>query len=207
METAKIINNNKDFKPNHLPVLLKKMEERMMEKVVDKVTIEGVDFEIIEKPKTLYAGFISIAPDNESEPDQSSYERFRDGFKNIVDSKTPECMTVLSIGYRDWNHDCKRALLHGMETTNANQPEGITVIESPACTLIKVKSCDETWALTKKITGEDNPKWHMAPLFGLTAALFCTPEKGYEAGSEGNHETEYYFFDGSQYTTIPVHKR
>jgi len=187
--------------------ITKKLEESKMEKIIKTVTIEGVDFDFIEKPKTIYAGFHIVAPDIESEPDViNTYDRFVEGHTRIIDSVMPECMICLSIAYGEWNKtkDIIREFMHGKETTNIHQPEGITVLEMPSCIFIRVKATDEAWTLTKKITGEDNPQWHMAPLFGLIEALFCTPEYGFTDGSEGNHATEYYHFDGTQYAAIPV---
>ena len=176
------------------------------EKIIDTVKIDGVEFTIIEKPKTLYAGFHNVAPDIESEPDfGDTYNRFQQGHTKIIDSTTPECMIALSIGYTNWHriHDAKREAMNCKETTNPNQPNGIKVIEAPPCLLIRVKSTDEVWALTKKITGLDYPG-HMSPLFGLMGKLFFTPEHGFTA--DGKLEMEYYNFDGNQYAAIPVKK-
>ena len=75
-----------------------------MEKIIETVTIEEVDFTIIEKPKTIYAGFHSVASDIESEPDfEDAYKRFQEGHSKIIDSTTPECMICFSIGYTEWS--------------------------------------------------------------------------------------------------------
>ena len=66
-------------------------------------------------------------------------------------------MLCLSINYKECRHgqNARRSLMHCQETSERNQPEGITVLESPACYMIKVKSTEATWDLVKKITGED----------------------------------------------------
>ena len=181
------------------------------EKIIETITIEGVDFTVIEKAKTIYAGFHSVAPDFENEPDSGdTHNRFQKEHTKIIDSVTSECMICLSIGYNEWNwrekHDVIREVFHGKETGNINQPEGIRVIEALPRLLIRVKSTDAAWALTKKTIGADKPEWHMAPLFTLIEALFCTPERGFKAGSDENLEIEYYNFDGTQYAAIPVRK-
>ncbi|HIW74641.1 MAG TPA: hypothetical protein H9684_09980 [Firmicutes bacterium] len=102
----------------------------------------------------------------------------------------------------------RRSLMHCQETLERNQPEGITVLESPACYMIKVKSTEATWKLVKKITGEDNPQWHMAPLFGLCEKLFCNEERGFALTPDfsDTYEIEYYNADGINYAGISVVK-
>jgi hypothetical protein len=183
----------------------------LQEKIVKTVAIDNVDFTIIEKPKTLYAGFHSVAPDSESEGDWGdTYNRFQKRHREIIDSTTPECMITLSIGYNEKhrfnNPDVILEAFHGKETTNPNQPEGIKVIEAPACFLIRVKWSEETWALVKKITDSQRYE-HMSPFFGLMGALFCKPEHEFTTEGAGNLEMEYYHFDGSKYAAIPVQKK
>lgn len=148
----------------------------------------------------------------QSEPNFNEHGTFKTNddrtvLKSIKDSVTPECMLVLSIDYATKDRPC--AMLRGQETTSYNQPDGIYVIEAEPTTLIKVKYTDEAWALTKKLTGEDNPQWHMAPLFGLIRHVFC--ENGeYEFNGckqNGNEEIEIYCYNGERYVTVPVKKR
>lgn len=109
-------------------------------------------------------------------------------------------MICLSIDYATSERPC--AMLHGQETVNANQPDGIHVIKAEPTTLIKVKATKKAWKLTKKLTGEKNPGWHMAPLFGLIRHIFCCDECEYEfdgCKQNGNEETEYYYFSGDKY--------
>ena len=186
------------------------------EKIIETITIEGVDFEIIEKAKTIYAGSYFVAPDLDSEPDvHASWQWFQDNKNKIIDSITPDCMICLSIDYamkslpefKGKERPC--AMLHGQETINPNQSEGVHVIEAEPTLLIKVKATDEAWTLTKKLTGLDNPQWHMSPLFGLICKIFCGGKYDYEYNGcrqKGNEETEYYYFNGDKYVTVPVKK-
>ena len=180
----------------------------MNEKIIDTIVIEGVEFTVIEKAKTIYAGSYFVAPDFDSEPDVgASWQWFQDNKNKIVDSVTPDCMLCLSINYATRENLC--AMIHGQETSNPDQPEGIYVIEAEPTLLIKVKYSDAAWALTKKLTGLDNPQWHMSPLFGLICKIFCGDEYGYEFNGckqNGNEETEYYYFNGDKYVTVPVKK-
>ena len=182
------------------------------EKIIDTVTIEGVEFTVIEKAKTLYAGNYAIARDMNSEPNFNEHGTFKvndDGqvLRSIKASVTPDCMLVLSIDYATHERPC--AMLRGQETTSYEQPEGIHVIEAEPTLLIKVRATDEAWTLTKKLTGEDDPMWHMAPLFGLIRNIFCKGDGHYNyefnrCRQNGNEETEIYCFNGDKFVTVPV---
>lgn len=179
-----------------------------MEYLIKKVVIEGVEFQIIKKSQTLYAGYKAYTDNSDGEAGVNTCELFANGYKNIKSSLTPSSMICLSIGYKEYNHgeSVRRSLMHCQETSERNQPEGITVVESAPCYMIKVESTDATWALVKKITGEDNPHVHMAPLFGLCEKLFCNAEFGFELMPDfsDTYEIEYYNFDGSKYAGISV---
>ena len=64
-----------------------------MEQLIEKVIIEGAEFQIIQKPETLYAGYMAES-DNGS---INTYELFQAGYKNIKNSLTPDSMLCLSI--------------------------------------------------------------------------------------------------------------
>lgn len=188
------------------PEILNLAEELYSEKAVDTVLIEGVEFVIVNKAKTFYAGAYSIAPDLESEPDiEGNWKKYHSDKQRIIDSVTPDCMICISINYTTPLLPC--AMLHGQETTNHQQPEGINVFETPPSMFIKVESTEKAWALTKKLTGEDNPQWHMAPLFGLIKHIFLNDQYGYEYNSNGNHEIEYYYDNGTKSVAVPVKKK
>lgn len=182
-----------------------------MEKVLDTVVIEGAEFQIIQKPATLYAGYKAESENGGGTPGANTCMLFRTGYKNIKKSLTPDTMLCLSINYKEYNHGnrVRRSLMHCQETSEREQPEGITVLESPACYMIKVKSTQAAWALVKKITGEDQPQWHMAPLFALCEKLFCNQERGFALTPDfsNTYEIEYYNFDGDNYAGISVVKR
>jgi len=212
-------------KPNHTPEsyspekpeILSMAEKLCAEKIIETIVIEGVEFTIIEKAKTLYAGNYAVAQDLKSEPNFNEHGTFKpndDGqvLQSIKDSVTPDRMLVLSIDYDGAimpHRPC--AMLRGQETTSYNQPDGIHIIEAEPTLLIKVKYSDEAWALTKKLTGEDNPQWHMAPLFGLIKHIFWeSGQYDYEFNGckqNGNEEIEIYCFNGERYVTVPMKKR
>lgn len=175
-----------------------------MDKLIEKVIIEGAEFEIIKKNATIYAGYKAEA-DNEN---VNTFELFQKGQEQIKGSLTADCMLCISINFKECNHgkDAQRYLMHCQETSERNQPDGIEVVESPECLIIRAKSTEATWALVKKVTGEDNPQWHMAPLFGLCEKLFCNEEKGYALTPDfsNTYEIEYYYSNGVNYAGISV---
>ena len=183
------------------------------EKIIDTVIIEGVEFEIIEKAKTIYAGSYFVAPNLHSEPDvNASWQWFQDNKDKIIDSITPDCMICLSIDYaldREKYGERPYAMLHGQETSNLNQPDGIYILEAEPTIFIKVKATDAAWALTKKLTGLDNPG-HQAPLFTLIRTVFEGDKYNYEFNGckqKGNEEAEYYYFNGDKYVSVPLKRK
>ena len=182
------------------------------EKIIDTVEIDGVEFTIIEKDKTFYAGSYFVAPDLHSEPDvNASWQWFQDNKDKIIDSLTPDCMLVLSIDYALDRSTAERpyAMLHGQETSNPNQPDGVHVIEAEPTLFIKVKATDSAFALTKKLTGLDESQ-QMWQLFTLIRTIFENDKYNYEfigCKQKGNEETEYYHFNGEKYVTVPVKRK
>ena len=182
------------------------------EKIIDTVEIEGAEFTIIEKAETIYAGSYFVAPNVDSEPDiGASWKWFQTNKDKIMDNLTPDCMLCLSIDYALDHSVAQRpcAMLHGFETSNPNQPEGVHVIKADPTTLIKVKSTDTSWELSRKLNGLDDPG-HMAPLFTLIRSIFEYSKYNYEFNGckqNGNEETEYYYFNGDKYVTVPVKKK
>lgn len=194
------------YSPKNKPEIISMAENLCTEKILETVVIEGVEFTVIQKAKTIYAGSYFVAPDLNSEPDvEASWQWFQNNRGKIVDSVTPDCMICLSIDYAISERPC--AMLHGQETVSVNQPEGVHVIEAEPTILIKVPSTDAAWALTKKLTGEENPQWHMAPLFSLIRHIFEREPYNYVfngSNGTGNEEAEYYCSNGDQYVTVPV---
>ena len=183
------------------------------EKIIDTITIDGVEFEIIEKAKTIYAGSYFVAPDPHSEPDtDASRQWFQDNKNKIIDSITPDCMICLSIDYALDHTIAERpyAMLHGQETNNPNQPKGVHVIEAEPTTFIKVKATEAAFTLTKKLTGLDKPQENLWQLFTLVRHIFESDKYKYEFNGckqKGNEEAEYYYFNGDNYVSVPVKRK
>ena len=184
------------------------MLNMLNEKTIETITIEGVDFEIIEKSKTIYAGAYDAATDLESEPDFKNSMKDEEVCRIIKDSITPDCLLILSIDYALDRSTAQRpyAILRGQETTSHNQPENIHVLEAEPTTIIKVKATDAAWTLTKKLAGLDNPGC-MWPLFTLIRTIFEGDKYNFKFNGckqKGNEETEYYCFNGDKYASVPV---
>ena len=178
------------------------------EKIIETIEIDGVEFIIIEKVKTFYAGAYFVAPDLNSEPDiDACGQWFENNKHKIIDRVNPECRVCHSIDFTTNERPC--AILYGYETGNPNQPEGIHVMESDPAILIKVKSTDAAWALTKKLTGY-GPVAN-SPLFFLIWHLFCDGgECKYERTCDiikGQHDAEHFYDNGDVYVTVPVKRK
>ena len=183
------------------------------EKIIDTVIIEEVEFTVVEKAKTFYAGSYFIASDLESEPDiNASWQWFQDNKDKITDSITPDCMIVLSIDYALDRATAQRpyAMLHGQEVSSPNQPEGVHIIKADPTLLIKVQVTEAAWALTKKMTELDVSKESLWQLFTLIRTIFESDKYNYEFNGckqKGNEEAQYYYFNGDKYVTVPVKRK
>ena len=182
----------------------------MNEKVIETVVIEGVTFEIIEKNRTLYAGFHSVAPSIEGEPDiYGAHNRYTEDKHLIVDAILPDCKSCLSIGYSNPVWEGKRPLefMFGKETSNPKQLEGIYVFDSTPSQYIRIWDSKEALVLTKKLTGSDKCSFSMVHFFGLITHVFLSEKYGYQRNNTlGNHAMEYYFEDGRACVYLPVIK-
>ena len=90
-----------------------------MEQLIEKIVIEGIEFQIIQKPATLYAGYKADADNEDVESSVDTYQLFQAGHKNIKNSLTPDSMLCLSINYKECNHghNARRSLMHCQETS------------------------------------------------------------------------------------------
>ena len=65
--------NPESYKPE-TPMFLNKMEDLCSGKVIETIVIKGVEFQIIEKGRTLNAGAYADEPDLTSMPDDIVYK-------------------------------------------------------------------------------------------------------------------------------------
>ncbi|MCL2774275.1 MAG: hypothetical protein FWD71_13120 [Oscillospiraceae bacterium] len=183
------------------------------EKLIDTVVIDGVEFTVVEKAKTLYAGSFDVAHDpadiRNTEPDTDAiYRQYEKDKHKIIGSITPDCRICFSVDYTSDERPC--GIFFGQETNSPNQPEGIHVIEAEPSILIRVKATDAAWALTTNLTGYAHPQEQISPLFFLIWQLFCSGESKYERTGDivkGNHEAIYWYSNGDIYVTVPVKRK
>ena len=180
------------------------------EKILDTIMVEGVTFEIIEKPRTLYAGFHTIAPSVDDMPNPGeTFDRYNEGKQNIADALLPNCLSCISIGFSNPIYEGKRPLefMHGKETANPNQPEGIYVFDSTPSQYIRLWDSNEALELMKKITDGEKCSFSMSHYFPLITQIFLTEQYGYERNNNtGNHGMEYYYEDGRACVYLPIIK-
>jgi len=213
------------YKPE-TPKFVNMMEKLCAEKVIDTVVVEGVEFSIIEKGKTLYAGAYAVEPEIDPEAGLEECDtdikilfkerKLDDEIKAIRDSVTPERRIILNIDYTVDEWPC--AMLYGQETTNREQPEGIHVIEAEPTLLIKVRHTHAAFDLTKKLTGKYIHQYQISELFDLIKHIFCEGEQAeYEYNGDngtGNADAEHHpdvkdgvGYIGSGYVTVPVKRK
>jgi len=218
------------------PEIVNMMDELATEKIIETIVIEGVEFQIIEKEKTYYAGQYATEPDRDAIEDvyvtdeQILFQSLHESKAIVQNNLTPNQTTVLNIDYTTNERPC--AMLRGHETTNPVQGEGIHVIEVEPTLLIKTKLTHAAYALTKKLTGESIDQYHMSKLFGLIKHIFCESENAHFEQAEydyngdngtGNSDAEHYPFRPSHeekegveyyphvttnaYVTVPVKRK
>jgi len=180
------------------------------EKVMETITIEGAVFEIVDKPRTLYAGYHTVASDVDAMPNPGeTYARYNEGKENIADAALPNCLCCLSIGFSNPVYTGKLPLefMHGKETSNPNQPEEIYVLDSTPSLYIRLWDSDEALEFMKKITGGEKCGFSMSHYFPLITQVFLTEQYGYERNNNTtNHGMEYYYEDGRKCVYLPVKK-
>lgn len=78
-----------------------------MDKLIEKVVIDGVEFEIIQKPTTWYVGYKADADSMEGESNDAKLrmdnELFEVNHKNVKNSLTPDFSNTYPIEY--WQAD------------------------------------------------------------------------------------------------------
>jgi len=199
------------YKPE-TPKLANMLEDLSSEKVINTFVVEGVEFTIIQKPKTFYAGAYGTINDLNWKPSTYSWGALDEGYdkeilKTIKDSVTPDCEITLYVDYAA--NDRPSGMLCGQETTSREQPEGIHVIEAEPSLYIRVKHTHDAYALTKKLTGKYLHQYHMLDLHDLIKYLFCDGDECiYEPnGSKlnGNEDMQIvYSNDIERYAAVPV---
>lgn len=160
-------------------------------RVVENIVLDGVEFLILDIPETMYAGILSQADSPDAEPDgEAGCAAFEANMERIAGKVFPSAMMCISIGYNTPGE--RRALMHCTLTDAAAQPEGIYSRTQPRGLYAAVAATDAAWALTERLTGEKDPVFHMAPLFGLIRAALCGDNGMYGYDTSRDHDIEIY---------------
>ncbi len=193
----------KDFGPREKPFIIYAAEASLSEKIIETYSYEGVFFEVIEKPVTLYAGKTAYASNLTDEPDIPGLLASLQ--KNKLLDKVVHCVNAdwaaaISIDY--WQDGAvPRGLMFAKETASREQPEGIDIYEMPRCLYMRVQHSAEAARALGKDTCE------IFELFGLIKEKVM-PKFGYRFSTCGAQEIEYYNEkqSNSNYAYVPVEK-
>ncbi|MCL2775434.1 MAG: hypothetical protein FWD71_19130 [Oscillospiraceae bacterium] len=168
------------------PKLVNMVEELNGHKVeiIKTIDINGAVFEVIRKPRTIYAGVIGYADEIGPEPeiDMLSGKMFWDNVespvrKNPIDriiagKISPTWEVVVSINYWKGN-EAKKGMMFAREVNTTEQPDGVYVHEQAETLYIRCQCNVES----AKLLGRE----HCAPyeLFGYIREKVAS-EHGYE---------------------------
>lgn len=170
-------------------------------RVLEKRVVEGVEFWIIDRPETAYAGAYTAAASPQDEPDgEAGCAAFEAAMGRIAGNLAPETLACISLGYH--TPGSVRALMHCAPTDGRAQPEGICTKTLPGGMYAAVEATAQAWALTGRLTGAQDPIYHMAPLFATVRAALSGE---YEFDARRDHEIEIYSRE-TRFVAVPVNK-
>jgi hypothetical protein len=171
------------------------------ESLVETIDYEGVAFEVISRPQTLWTGKIGYASDLVSEPDigelLKAYRAVSNTPKRMVSNEGWD--VCISIDY--WkNGEVQRGMMFAQETLSECQNECYDVYRMPESQFIRV-ACD---AKSAALLGKSEcGVWE---LFGVIKERVM-PLYGYKFNENGAQEIEYYNHSKNiSYSYIPVEK-
>lgn len=173
------------------------------EKIVETITIGGANFEIVEKPETIFAGKIIYAKDY---PDEDSFNRAIDSlsegdkqaaFGKLREPVLPIYDIHLSVNF--WLSVEQRAFGFVREVTTEEQPEGVDVYKMPSALFIRAYT-DK--AISQLVCKEQCEIWE---LFAYIRNHFM-PAHGFAMAQNGAQELEVFdtLEHKSGYAYMPV---
>ena len=186
-------------------------KEDYSEKIIDKIIIDDVVFEVIEKPAIVYAGKLEYATNNTDEADigrlleiiqkDNLLDKVNGALYNVLDSNISKYNVAISIDY--WKKDIPKGFMFARETNTEDQPERIDIFKVPKSTYIRVK-CDEKSA---KLLGKEKcDPWE---LFGVITSRVMVQNE-YTYAVNGAQEMEYYSEESGYtggYAYVPVERK
>lgn len=175
------------------------------EKTVETITIGEARFEIVEKPKTVFAGKIVYAKDFSNEDgfnsaiDSLTEEDKQNALSKLRESVLPIYDVTLSVNF--WLDIKQRAYGFVREVMTDEQPDGVDVYIMPASLFIRAYTDKATSLLVSK---EQCEIWE---LFAYMRDYFM-PAHGFRMAQNGAQELEVFdtFEHKSGYAYMPVER-
>lgn len=173
------------------------------EKVVETIMVGGARFEIVEKPKTIFAGKILYAKDFSdadgfySAMESLSEEDKQEAFGKLKGNVLPIYDVNISVYF--WLDVQQRAYGFVREVTTEEQPDGVDVFQMPASLFIRAYTDRETSQLMSKKQCE---VWE---LFAYIRN-YLMPAHGFAMAQNGAQELEVFdtFEHKPGYAYVPV---
>lgn len=171
------------------------------EKLINVVTYDDVNFEIVERPEVIWVGKVAYAPNLTDEPDISKLLKEYQELTSIEKKEliNPEWDAAISIDYwRDGT--APRGMMLGTETYTEDQPDCYDVFKMPPSLFMRVLNNTNAARLLGKETCEN---WELFEFMKNTVF----PEHNYRFNENGAQEVEYHHYkSGTFYAYIPVIK-
>jgi hypothetical protein len=174
-----------------------------VEKLVQTITYEGAEFDVVERPDVLWVGCVDYAKNNNDESDiKATLKRFQDLVKDI----TPETDTR-KLMCPDWsaalsiNHTCgdkPSGIMFANETYSTDQDERFDLFTQPGGLWLRVRN-DKNNAHALFARENAEPREYFA---GNKAPLQCAAgENGYMQNPDIHIQVEYHCH--AEYSTPP----
>lgn len=178
-------------------------DEIKPEKIIETINIDGIIFEVVERPESIFAGkFVHAKSLNDNFDLTPSLNQIQKKYAldNVIGCVNPERNIVVSINY--WLVGNK---LHGMgfvkETTTECQPDGVDVFKMPLSLFVKVYIDNNAAKLLAK---DECEPWE----FFSYIRSHVMPGRGYKMAENGAQELEILDNDKhkSGYIYVPVER-
>lgn len=184
------------------PEILSMMELLQHEKSVETFEINGVVFEVVDRPDTIWVGTISYAKNNFDEPDMGA---LLDRYQKLVPTPkeariNPDWDAAISINYGK-HGEALKGMMFGQETYSAEkQDKQYDLFTQPGGLWMRIANNGQAAALLGKESCET------FELFGYikeTAALY----NGYRVRDDVDISIEYHNYKTNEwYAYMPVEK-
>lgn len=169
------------------------------EKLINVITYDGVNFEIVERPEVIWVGKIAYATNLTDEPDIPKLLKEYQELISIEKKEliNPEWDAAISIDY--WrNGSTPRGMMFGTETYTEEQPECYDVFRMPPSLFMRILNNDDAARLVGKDRCEN---WELFVFMKNT----ILPLHNYKFNDNGAQEVEYHHYkSGTFYAYIPI---